>query len=153
MTLTAPGGGADAAAPHRDRYRAKVEITEHGIPHITAADFGSLGYGSGYAAAQASICTLADTLVTARGERSRWFGPKHRYNDQVTLEASNLQVDAFVTDLHDRRVVEKLLADPLAGPGQAGTRDGGRLRRRRQPVPARHRRTASPTPPATAPAT
>jgi acyl-homoserine-lactone acylase len=113
-----PSGGAGAAAPHHpSRYRATIELTEHGIPHITASDFGSLGFGSGYAAAQDTICTLADTLVTARGERSRWFGPDARYNDQVTLEASNLQVDAFVTDLHQRRVVEKLLRDPVAGPG------------------------------------
>ncbi|CAI9408757.1 penicillin acylase family protein [Nocardioides sp. T2.26MG-1] len=112
-----PSGGAGAAAPHPSRYRATIEITEHGIPHITASDFGSLGFGSGYAAAQDTICTLADTLVTARGERSRWFGPDARYNDQVTLEASNLQVDAFVTDLRQRHVVEKLLRDPVTGPG------------------------------------
>ncbi|MBI2242921.1 MAG: penicillin acylase family protein, partial [Nocardioides sp.] len=111
-----PSGGADAAPPHPDRYRATVEITEHGIPHITASDFGSLGFGSGYAAAQDSACTLADTLVTGRGERSRWFGPEARYNDQVTLQASNLQVDAFVTDLRQRHVVEKLLRDPVTGP-------------------------------------
>jgi acyl-homoserine-lactone acylase len=107
---------ADAAAPE-PRYRARVQITEHGIPHVTADDFGSLGFGSGYAATSASVCTLADTLVTARGERSRWFGPDQRYNDQVTLDASNLQVDAFVTDLRQRRVVEELLDDPVRGPG------------------------------------
>ncbi|WP_395656237.1 penicillin acylase family protein [Nocardioides sp.] len=112
-----PGGGADAAAPHHPRYRASIAITAHGIPHVTADDFGSLGFGSGYAATQDSVCTLADTLVTARGERSRWFGPTARYNDQVTLQASNLQVDAFVADLHQRRVVEKLLRDPVRGPG------------------------------------
>ncbi len=99
-------------------YHATIRRTEHGIPHITASDFGSLGFGSGYAAAETSICTLADTLVTARGQRSKWFGPDKRYNDQVTLEASNLQVDAFVADLHARRVVEKLLKDEDRGPGR-----------------------------------
>ena len=98
-------------------YSATIRRTEHGIPHITASSFGSLGFGSGYAAAETSICTLADTVLTARGERSRWFGPDARYNDQVTLEASNLQVDAFVTDLRNRKVVEQLLADPDRGPG------------------------------------
>src|SRR6478609_10875097 len=78
-----------------ERFRATIEVTQHGIPHITASDFGSLGFGAGYAATEASVCTLADTLVTARGERSRWFGPDKRYNDQVTLQASNLQVDAL----------------------------------------------------------
>ncbi|WP_243059442.1 penicillin acylase family protein [Nocardioides sp. SR21] len=106
---------ADAAP--RDRYRASIAITKHGIPHITASDFGSLGFGSGYAATEASVCTLADTLVTARGERSKWFGPDRRYNDQVTLDASNLQVDAFVAGLHQRKVVETLLKDPVRGPG------------------------------------
>ncbi len=108
---------AAAAERSKPQYEATIRITEHGIPHITADDFGSLGYGSGYAAASSSICTLADTLITARGQRSRWFGPAARYDDQVTLEASNLQVDAFVTDLHNRKVVEKLLASK-AGPGK-----------------------------------
>ncbi|WP_309649459.1 penicillin acylase family protein [Nocardioides sp.] len=105
------------AQPQAPSYDARIRITKHGIPHITAQDFGSLGFGSGYAAASASICTLADTLVTGRGQRSLFFGPKARYDDQVTLEASNLQVDAFVTDLRNRRVVEKLLASK-AGPGR-----------------------------------
>ncbi|MGY2702313.1 penicillin acylase family protein [Nocardioides sp. HB32] len=117
LTAVALPGGADARAPHHDRYHASIAITAHGIPHITADDFGSLGFGSGYAATEDAVCTLADTLITARGERSRWFGPDKRYNDQVTLDASNLQVDAFVADLHQRHVVEKLLKDPLRGPG------------------------------------
>jgi acyl-homoserine-lactone acylase len=112
-----PAVAAAAAEGSKPAYEATIRVTKHGIPHITADDFGSLGYGSGYAAASASICTLADTLVTARGQRSRWFGPSARYDDQVSLEASNLQVDAFVTDLHNRRVVEKLLASE-AGPGR-----------------------------------
>lgn len=121
LALLAEVGPADpipaaAAATDPDgRYDATIRITEHGIPHVTADDWGSLGYGSGYSAAASSICTLADTLLTARGERSRYLGPDGRYDDQVTLEASNLQVDAFVTDLRDRRVVEDLL-DSDAGP-------------------------------------
>jgi acyl-homoserine-lactone acylase len=112
-TTTSPAV-APAKKPH---YRATIRFTEHGIPHITAGSWGGLGFGSGYAAAESSICTLADTVITGRGDRSRWFGPKARYNDQVSLEASNLQVDAFVTDLHNRRVVEKLLRSK-AGPGK-----------------------------------
>ena len=111
-TATAP-----AARAAKAKYHATVRFTEHGIPHITAKDFGSLGFGSGYAAAEASICNLADTVVTARGQRSRWFGPNKRYDDQVSMEGSNLQVDALVTDLHNRRVVEKLLRSK-AGPGK-----------------------------------
>ncbi|WP_205474372.1 penicillin acylase family protein [Nocardioides sp. SYSU D00038] len=115
------------AKPGRGKkYRAVVRVTRHGIPHVKAKDFGSLGFGSGYAAAAASLCTLADTLVTARGQRSRWFGPAARYDDQVSMDVTNLQVDAFVTDLRNRRVVERLLADPVRGPGrQARAMVGG----------------------------
>src|SRR5687768_13764952 len=113
-STAAPGVRASAAPG--DRYQATIRRTTHGVPHITADSFGDLGFGSGYATAETATCTLVDTLITARGERSRWFGPKRRYDDQVTLQASNLQVDAFVTDLRNRRVVERLLADRVRGP-------------------------------------
>jgi acyl-homoserine-lactone acylase len=105
---------SEAATP---TYKATITRTEHGIPHIVAKDWGSLGFGSGYAAAETTICTLADTVLTGRGERSKYLGPKATYDDQVAMSGTNLQVDALVTDIHNRQVVEKLLADPLAGPG------------------------------------
>lgn len=108
-------GALERKARGKQKYRATIRWTEHGIPHITASNFGSLGFGSGYAAAESSICTLADTLITGRGLRSRWFGPKGYYDDQVSMNGTNLQIDTLVTDLHNRRVVEKLLASK-AGP-------------------------------------
>ncbi len=105
------------AARRAPRFEATVTRTEHGIPHVVADDWGSLGYGHGYATAETNLCNLADTLVTGRGERSRWFGPDARYQDRVTLDATNLQTDALFTDIRDRRVVEGLLADPQRGPG------------------------------------
>jgi acyl-homoserine-lactone acylase len=103
--------------PRDGVYDVTVTRTKHGIPHVVARDWGSLGYGSGYATAQTSTCLLADLLLTAKGKRSRWLGPDGRYRDHVTLDASNLQMDTFVTDLRNRKVVEKLLADPVRGPG------------------------------------
>ena len=117
---TAPQEAAAAESllrPSDGVYRATIKRTEHGIPHIVAKDYGSLGFGHGYATAETSICSLADTLLTARGERSRYLGPNRRYNDQVTLNATNEQTDALLTDIHNRRVVEKLLRDPKRGPG------------------------------------
>ena len=98
--------------------RATITRTSHGIPHIVAADYESLGFGEGYATAETSICNLADTLLTARGQRSKFLGPAKRYDDQVTLNATNLQTDTLFTDIHNRHTVEKLLADPKAGPGK-----------------------------------
>ena len=138
LTVVVPSvtGGAQAATP---KYSATITRTEHGIPHVTAKDFGSLGFGSGYAAAGTSICTLADTVLTARGQRSRYLGPEATFDDQVSMTGTNLQVDTLVTDLHDRKVVEKLLASK-AGPGTAGAPDGRGVRRRRERVAAQDRR-------------
>lgn len=111
----APSPGERAQRAAAPSYDVTVRITKHGIPHVVADDWLSLGYGSGYATANSSICNLADTLLTARGQRSKYLGPDARYDDRVSLNATNLEVDAFVTDLHNRHVVEDLLASP-AGP-------------------------------------
>ena len=103
-------------APEDGVYRAKITRTEHGIPHIVARDYGSLGYGEGYATAETSICNLVDTVMTARGS-ARASSPGKRSLDHVTLDATNLQSDTLFSDIRNRRVVEKLLADPVRGPG------------------------------------
>ena len=103
--------------PPGGSYDATITRTEHGIPHVVADDWGSLGYGHGYATAQTSICNLADTLLTGAGQRSRWLGRGARANDRVSMDATNLQADTFFTDLRNRKVVEDLLADPVRGPG------------------------------------
>jgi acyl-homoserine-lactone acylase len=64
-----------------ERYNAEIRRTQYGIPHILARDYGSLGYGYGYAFAQDNLCVLADRVVTLRGERSRYFGPTADSND------------------------------------------------------------------------
>src|SRR5689334_12957868 len=104
---------ATAAGP---TYTATITRTEHGIPHISAEDWGSLGYGSGYAAAQTSTCALADVVLTGRGERSKYLGPDEKFDDGVAINGTNFQIDALVADLHNRKVVEGILADPKAGP-------------------------------------
>ncbi|HEX8780591.1 MAG TPA: penicillin acylase family protein, partial [Nocardioides sp.] len=114
--------GALRTAAQQARYEARIVRTRHGIPHITADDWGSLGFGSGYAMSETTACNLLDTVVTARAERSLTFGPDARYDDEVTLDATNLQVDALVTDLRNRRVVERLMDDPDAGPGRQARR-------------------------------
>ncbi len=63
------------ALQSKPRYSAEIRRTSHGIPHITAKDMGSLGFGEGYAFAQDHLCSLADQVVKARGERARFFGP------------------------------------------------------------------------------
>ena len=57
-------------------YQAKVRRTSFGIPHVRASDWGSLGYGYGYAFAQDNICVLAGDVLVATGTKSRFFGPQ-----------------------------------------------------------------------------
>lgn len=38
-------------------------------------DYGSLGYGEGYVAAEDHVCNIADAIITARGEQAMYFGP------------------------------------------------------------------------------
>jgi len=63
-----------AGDPGDGNYSANVVWTEYGIPHVTADDWGSLGYGAGYAYARENYCVLMKEIVRANGESLRWFG-------------------------------------------------------------------------------
>jgi acyl-homoserine-lactone acylase len=54
--------------------RTEVTRTTRGVVHVKATDYRSLGYGAAYAYAEDNVCMLADTVLTVRGERSRYFG-------------------------------------------------------------------------------
>jgi acyl-homoserine-lactone acylase len=98
-----------------DRYSAEIRRTEYGIPHILASDYGSLGYGYGYAFAQDNLCVLADRVLTLRGERSRYFGPAGDPNDPFADEedaTSNLASDVYYRGVRQSGVVRRLLARP-----------------------------------------
>lgn len=88
----------DAAS--KERYNAMVRWTAHGVPHIKADDWGSLGYGFAYAVATDAVCTLAREFVNARGEQSKFFGP----------EEGRLEADIF----HKSVITEQALAHAAA---------------------------------------
>src|SRR4051794_5677143 len=99
-------------------YQVTVKRTEHGIPHITAHDLPSLAYGYAQVLAQDNVCVLADTYVTVRGERSRYFGPAGNYSFRGNGTApNNLNSDFFYKKIIASKTIEKLLAEPPpAGP-------------------------------------
>ncbi len=55
-------------------YEADIRWTEHGVPHVRAADVGSVMFGQGWACARDHLPTIADQLVKASGQRARWHG-------------------------------------------------------------------------------
>ena len=66
---------ATSTVPPVPGFSAEITRTEYGIPHIVADDWGSLGFGQGYAYSQDRACTLLDQVIKVRGDRAKWFGP------------------------------------------------------------------------------
>ncbi|WP_165672185.1 bifunctional acylase PvdQ [Metapseudomonas otitidis] len=73
-----------------------IRWTAHGVPHIRAADERGLGRGIGYAYARDNACLLAEEIITARGERARWFGA----DGQSSAGLANVPSDLFFTWLN-----------------------------------------------------
>ena len=76
MILTAcsgndSSGGSDKAPA---QFAADVTRTSYGVAHVQANDLAGIGYGLAYSFAEDNVCMLADSFLTVRGERSRYFG-------------------------------------------------------------------------------
>lgn len=65
---------------------ASITRTDYGVPHISADNLSSLGFGNGYAQAQDHICTLADGYTRVNSEYSKYFGAdKYEAGDSLNL--------------------------------------------------------------------
>ncbi len=107
--LLAGAGRAEAATSASSDYRASIVRTGYGVPHVTAADWGSLGYGYGYVIAVDNLCTMADGFVTVRGERSKFFGPDAKPIGISTLEeARNEDSDFFFRFIVNDGMVKRM---------------------------------------------
>jgi acyl-homoserine-lactone acylase len=107
LALVALSGLLAAAAPAAaaDRYRAEIRRTTGGVPHVKARDYGSLGFGTGYAYAQDQACRMADIVVTVDAQRSHHFGTEGIAPSGDT----NLQSDFFFQRIKDAGTVERLV--------------------------------------------
>ena len=74
-------------------YQVDITRTQFGVPHIKAADYGSLGYGEAYASGQDQVCNMAVALITAKGQAAEYLGVGHEnaylYSDMV-IDALNM---------------------------------------------------------------
>jgi len=102
IALIAILGGCSDGPP---AYEAEIRRTAGGIPHIKAEDFGSLGFGTGYAAAEDNLCLLAENILRYRGQLSRYFGPGE--NNE------NLNSDFFFQLMIDRRIAKQKIPPEL----------------------------------------
>jgi acyl-homoserine-lactone acylase len=109
LGLIALAVGVVGLAHDTERYRVEIRRTSYGIPHIKANDYGSLGYGLGYAFATDNHCMFSNHLTTILGERSKYFGP-----DGSSLQFggsrtgfNNLRSDFFFKTLFDENALVK----------------------------------------------
>ena len=102
--LTAMAGGAQAAP-----YRAEIVRTAYGIPHVTAKDWASLGFGEAYAFAEDNLCLLADKIVTVNGERATVFGADGA-TTVAFAETPNATSDGFFRTMMDMKALRASFA-------------------------------------------
>lgn len=118
LALVVPLAPGTAAGADEGPLEATIRITSYGIPHVLADDLASGAFGYGYIFARDTICTMAESYVTVRGERSRYFGPDGSYQIHGNgTTNNNLNSDFFHQRIIDRGIVEDLLAEePPIGP-------------------------------------
>lgn len=86
-----------------------VTVTEHGIPHIVAPDYRSLGFGYGYTMAENDLCGMASMFATYSGERALRFGEEGSDINYLlgrralTNPASDFTMRLMIDDAHVRR--------------------------------------------------
>jgi acyl-homoserine-lactone acylase len=117
-------GGSAAATP---AYDSTVTRTAMGIPHVKANDWGSLGYGLGYAFAEDNLCVLMEDLVTIRGERAKYFGGSGSYAIYAnSSSANNVDSDFFWKLIATPEAVNKIKAKTVndAKLATSGYKDG-----------------------------
>ena len=75
--------------PEGPSFSAEIVWTEYGIPHVTADDWGGLGYGYGYAFAQHNYCTVMREFVRSNGESARYLGEDGDLNLDLVMKLTN----------------------------------------------------------------
>ena len=104
-----------AAAPAAAAKSGEVTVkrTTGGIPNITSKNLRGAGYGYGYSFAEDNICEMAETYVTVRADRARFFGPDGSYASRGNgVEVNNLDSDFFYQRIIDTGKVEDLMGRP-----------------------------------------
>jgi acyl-homoserine-lactone acylase len=76
-------------------YKATVQRTQYGIPHITAENYGDMGFGYGYAYAQDNYCVLMKEIVRANGESELYLDDGDLNKDLVYKLVNS---DEFIED-------------------------------------------------------
>ena len=93
LLLAACQPSQETAQPAQSAYDVQIRWTSYGIPHVKAADWGSLGYGFAYATATDAICVIARDVLTVNGELSKHHGPGNGHFDSDVFHKGILTQD------------------------------------------------------------
>jgi len=109
MLLTACSDGSDNPTVDAT-YSADIVWTQYGIPHVTADDYGSAGYGVGYAYARENFCTIMREYMYAAGESARYLGDEGDLNSDFVMKLYNddARIDRLIEENLPDYVVENL---------------------------------------------
>ncbi|ODU16703.1 MULTISPECIES: penicillin acylase family protein [Variovorax] len=109
--IPTPGSPANPGNPQADAtYKAEIRRTAMGVPHIKADNFAGVGYGYGYAQAEDNLCTMADSFLTYRGERSQYLGADAQLVASSTIaRPKNIDSDFFHRHVISADVLKKMI--------------------------------------------
>lgn len=79
------GGDADVDTGESRELRATIHTTTGGVPHIVADNLESAAFGEGYVQARDNVCLIADSILRARGERAKFYGPGPDVSDTAPI--------------------------------------------------------------------
>lgn len=125
LAACGPSDPPAGTVPDGASYDVTVTRTSLGIPHIKAnreGDFGSLGYGYGYAQAEDNLCVLMDDIVTISGQRARYFGADGTY----TIHANDATANNVDSDFFWKAVATEAAIAPLKEAMMPGALAGSR---------------------------
>ena len=90
ILLVACSNSSDNDSPS-STYSADIVWTEYGIPHITADDWGSLGFGLGNAFAQLNFCPYMKDVVKANGQSAELLGDEGNLSFDFVMKLYNTE--------------------------------------------------------------
>lgn len=107
-----PGAGNPPTNPPAEgAYKAEIRRTAMGVPHIKADNWPGVGYGYGFAQAEDDLCTMADSFLTYRGERSQYLGGDAQLLASSTIaRPKNIDSDFFHKHVISADVLQKMIA-------------------------------------------
>ncbi len=110
LLLTACDNSSDNGLSIAPTYFADIVWTQYGIPHITAKDYGSAGYGVGYAYARENFCTIMREYVFAAGESARYLGDEGDLNSDFVMHLYNSdeRIERMIKDDLPDDIVQEL---------------------------------------------